>query len=241
MNLNELLTETRYLISDTDSLSPKWSDTILTNRLNTAQLKFVGETECIKSNDASAPQSIVSGDATYPLPTGCLRLLRVAVLDSNSNWKKLIETTKEELDNISSRWEEDTSSEPTHYINEITNNDILVYPEPNFSRSSALKCEFVKLPTDLSLTTPTTEALNAQANLEIYHQSLCYYVSFLCKTDEKNIEQSKNFFALWQAGIEECQSQLASRVENRRIINIYEQARHKPLRVRTATVNPFLK
>jgi hypothetical protein len=164
----------------------------------------------------------------------------VSVLDSNSNWKQLQEITKEELDLVSNSWEDDTSGEISHYINELTNDDIRIYPKPNFSRSAALRCEYVKKPDELTSTAPTTDALDAQGNLEPFHQSLAYYVAFLCKTDEKS-GNSKDFFGLWQTGILECKKALASRVEARRIMNIYEQGRHRPLRSRVNTSNPFMR
>lgn len=238
MTLTELITELRYLISDTDTTNPKWSDTVLTNRLQTASVQFVGITDAIKTSNATDPVDIVAGTNGYSLPTDCMKLVRVSFKDTSGNWKKLQEITKEELDLNSSNWEDATNSTCSHYINNVSGNNVRVYPTPTVSQVDSLRYEYVKEPDTL---VAGTQALDAQSNLKVFHQILCFYSAFLCKSDEKKNDEANTFYSHWLKGLDDAKKQLASRTEDQRIPNIYESSRKMPLRGSRFSSNPFNK
>jgi hypothetical protein len=84
--------------------------------------------------------SIVSGTARYCLPE-CYRIDNVSYLDANGNKVELTPTTPLSLDKSDQAWRNDPSgAAPTAYATEGLVS-LVLYPAPNFSRTSGLIIE----------------------------------------------------------------------------------------------------
>lgn len=111
---------------------------LIDNSLNRVTDEFAGPgMDCYWTSETA---DITSGQAEYGAPT-MYKLNGAYWLDGAGKWTPLLPATPQEMDRQGAGWRNDPSSADPRYIVFEGANRFLLYPTPNFTRSSALKFE----------------------------------------------------------------------------------------------------
>ena len=229
MTRTELREEIRRMLRDTstDTSRQRWTDTDLNSRINWAQLKISTLTRCLQTRTTT---NITSGTSEYTFATDFLAEITVLYLDSDSDWKALQKITEKELDLYETEWRS-TDGTPTHYY--IRENQLGLYPNPDVSRTNALRYDYYETPDDLSADSGATGTpFNAISELIPFHDIITIEVARKCKIDEGLFNDADKLKIEFDRRLREMKHQLGMKAEETRIINIYETARSKSRRTK---------
>jgi len=223
---SELRAEIRRLIKDTssDTTRQRWTDAVLNNRIDWANEDVVVNTACLQSRITT---DITSGTAEYTLPADFLYAQEIKYKNSDGNWNMLQQITFRQLDLSDADWE-GTNGTPSHYY--IRRNVIGLYPNPDTSRTAALRIDYVERPDDLA--GDTSYPYNAVTSLYPFHDLVVLRVAARCKEDEGVWVESDKLLGRYYAGIKQMTAKLGERFDDLRIMNIYEKVRAGPRRTR---------
>ena len=166
MTRSELVTRLGLLIGDPNN--DRFTTEQKQAEIQRWQEQFVLDTKCL--TDVST-DSIVSGTASYSLPSDILDMLRVAV-----NGKKITRTSEFDLDVLKKqKWSADEGTPSGYYIDLDPNNKkIIFYPIPQTADAgtSNLTMEYIKLPPALS--SDSDVPLDSHTLLAAYHDAIAY-------------------------------------------------------------------
>ena len=164
-------------------------------------------------------------------------MTRVSYKDSAGSWHQIDETTMEELDHLSGSvsWEDDTNSCPTHYY--LRRHKIVVYPLPTVAVASGFRIDFIQRPDSMSA--DDSIPYNGISRLYPFHHMLTFWVARLCQIDEGRFDKAGNLLMEFEKKVNELKKFLSIRIEQRRIINVYETNRKSLHNSRSFNSNPY--
>ena len=225
MNRGEIRDEIRRLVRDTDSTNPRWSDTVLNDRINQSHERIACLTKCIISR---ITDGLVSGTSEYVLPDYFLEEFNVLWLDSDSVWRPLQKKSERELDLEVSNWRSLTGSTPSNYY--IRRTRVGIVPYPDFTRASALRLEIARRPDDMTLDADIP--FESRADLYPFHNVLAIDVAMKCKIDDGTYTDASGLKGLVDEGIRQIKYQNLQDSADTRIQSVYEIAKSSPRRTR---------
>lgn len=228
MDRTALRTEIRQLINDTsvDTDRQRFSDTVLNTRIDDAQERIVQLTKCIESRITT---DITAGTSEYDFPAEFLIETQVLYLNSDGDWKMLRKISETELNYYYSTWRSESGT-PSHYYLRRSATKLGLYPNPDTSRTSALRIDFVRRPT--ALVDDTSIPFNALTRLYPFHDIICLEVAKLCSLDEKKMDPVTYFEQKLVQRLRQLMDFVSEPIEGTRIINAYELARASVRRTR---------
>lgn len=112
------------------------------------------------SNNTDLPiatATLVDGQQTYTLPTTLFDVERVEVKDSNENFKKLIQISKERITSAMSEYQEDAGMPNEYYL---LNGTLSLFPKPSsgdVTLASGLRLYLARHITEFTTASTTTE------------------------------------------------------------------------------------
>ncbi len=166
MTRSELVTRVGLLIGDPNN--DRFTATQVQSEVQKWQEQFVLDTKCLIDVSQS---SIVSGTASYDLPTDILDVVRVA-----HDGIKLERTSEYDLDvMLNQDWSDDTGTPTLYYVDLDPNNKkIILYPIPQSGDvgTNNLVVEYIKLPPALS--SDSSVPLDSHTLLAAYHDAIAY-------------------------------------------------------------------
>ncbi len=181
----------RYFTGDlySNSPQPKWSNTNLNDKINTAQTQTVNKTYCII---ITTYITTTANTREYTLPSDFLRVRRASyyrLSGGTTYYVRLENVDKQSLDRIE-KWEIGIATIPVRYY--VESNTIGLDPKPYSSLvgTSYLKVEYYARATDM--TADTDIPFNGLSFLYPYHDLITYYVCYLCE-NERNKEVAKDW------------------------------------------------
>ena len=179
MLVSDIFSEAGKLLGDPNN--ERWSQATLLTRLNIAQTKVLAYTNAIKTLEMLTP---VVSTAAIQLDSDVIDIVRVWLMDSSGNWKKLEGTLVDQLDFDNPNWQNLSDGEPETYWWDGTNQKINLVPKPSaqWANANGIKVYEIQNPTDLTATTDTPFASNAA--LIPYHMALVYWVVSECFMDD---------------------------------------------------------
>jgi hypothetical protein len=225
MNRGEIRDEIRRLVRDTDSTNPRWSDTVLNDRINQSHERIACLTKCIITR---ITDGLVSGTSEYVLPSYFLEEFGVLWLDSDGQWNPILKKTEKELDLETANWRSLTGSQPLNYY--IRRTRIGIVPYPDFTRASSLRLDIARRPDDMTLDADIP--FESRADLYPFHNTISLDVAMKCKIDDGTYTDASGLKGLVEEGIRQIKYQNLEDSADTRIINIYETARNTPRRTR---------
>jgi len=180
MNLATLTTTTQRLVNDTKGT--RYAG-FYTQALNLAQQQFAMDSKCLFKD--MTPQTIVAGQANYPLPTDFM-------------WEKLVlanglplpPISRMELarQNTGTRWDLITGAPRAYNIDPDTaRQNILLFPIPTTNEAGQdLQMTYFALPADM--VNPSDNPLNGTALLVPYHLGICAWAAWFLLEGETSSE-----------------------------------------------------
>lgn len=230
MNRGTVRDETRRLIRDTssDTNKQRWSDAVLNARINEAHQNICVRTKCVRTRITT---SIVAATVEYAMPANFIEEISVQILDSASDWLSLVKKTEQELDTIDRGWRDDTGDPASYYYRR--REYIGLYPIPSVSRADALRVDYFRLPDDF--TADADVPYEDTKEYYPFHRIIAIETARQCLMDRGGTEDLNLALTLraeYEQAIREMIALGNSRSEQTRIINIYEQVRHRPRRTR---------
>ncbi|MFA5234520.1 MAG: hypothetical protein WC390_08990 [Sulfurimonas sp.] len=217
MNRGDLRDECRRLLRDTDTTNQRWTDTVLNTRINYAQKEFVKRTRCI---EVSTYTTTIVGVSTYAInSSNILASRRVSyaikpLTTTTTYYKEMEYMTKEGMDTKYPYWESADGSDPKRYFYEADR--IVIYPKPStttYAGYNFLKHEYYALADDMD--DDTDVPFNGLVYLYSYHETLKWYVCYLCAIDTNDTAAQSSFFGNFEKELGIAKSEFGDRPDKR--------------------------
>jgi hypothetical protein len=225
MDREAIRLEVRRLILDTDTTNPRWSDTVINDRIDISHDRISTLSECINDRITDGIDNAVS---EYDLPDYFLNITSVAIKESGSSqWKGIKKVSEHELELLSDSWMNDTGTPRAYYMR---GHKIGLYPIPNYTQTSSLRLDITRRPD--AFTADTDIPFNSIPSLYAYHDILAFDVARMCSMDEGNANKIAIFSSEVDRILRQINYLLAADEEMTRMPNVYEQNRVGPRRVR---------
>ncbi len=151
MTFSDIKSKVYFLTSTNSTSLPDATMAILANnaleRVVSLIMQSDGRWQWEDTNNTDLPiatTALVSAQQDYTMAISHLELTRVEVLDSTSNWHKLIPIDQADVWNQSLTDFMKENGLPTYY--DKIGNSIFLYPAPNYSQSASLKLYFKRGP-----------------------------------------------------------------------------------------------
>jgi hypothetical protein len=223
MDREDLRNEIRRLLLDTDTTNPRWSDTIINDRIDLSHDRIACLTKCIESR---ITDGIDLGVSEYALPSYFLEIKNVQILGNGSTeWIAIDKITEEELDNANHGWR-NLPGEPQKFYQR--RNNIGLYPEPDYTQTNSLRIDIYRRPD--AFTSDTDIPFEGVTSLYPFHMAIAYDVARMCSLDDVNVNKITVFTAEVDKLTRQILYQLATQAEETRIPNIYEKSRSQARR-----------
>lgn len=163
MTLAEMRQFYRVLTNQEDNFQGNNSLDVIINR---GIMDFQRKVKILETSTVP-PIDVVSGTAPYAVPADFMETIRVELLQTTGSFEEIYPTKKESLSIESLNWRQDTG-QPTQYIMDAGNKQIVLYPEPDTSITGGLNIEYKQLPNDLVNDTDVSILPEAYHEVPIY-------------------------------------------------------------------------
>jgi len=207
--------EVRRLVRDVDTTNQRWTDAVLNTRINLAEKEFVRKTRCIEKSEYT---TTVVNISTYILPSNILSSRRISyaiipLTGTTTNYRLMEYYTKEGLDVKYPFWENADASDPRRYFYE--QDRITIYPKPSstYAGYQFLKHDYYALPDDMD--EDTDIPFNNLGYLYSFHESIKWYVCYLCAIDSGDTVAQDRFGAAWKMAIDTAKNEMNDRPDRR--------------------------
>ena len=211
--------------TNTDSNNQMFSDVVLNTEINSAHEAICARSKAIEEQYTT---NLVAGTAEYTLPDYYLEEQEVEYLNSDGVYIELDKKTEKELSREQSTWR-DESGTPYYYY--LRDGKIGLFPKPSEARTNGLRINMVRMPysttpaDDLSLSADSSVPYGGNNELYPFHDLIVYDVASRCKIDQKQFDEAAKLLQLSEKMLVEMKSQIASKNQETRIYNLYEQSR----------------
>ncbi len=122
-----------------------------------------------------ATTGLVTDQQDYSLPDTDLEITRIEVLDTSSNWNKLVPIDQSDIYDQSLSDFLKTSGRPIYY--DKLGNSIFLYPKPSYTQSASLKVYFKRAP--VAITTASLTSASAKPGFNsMFHELIPLWVSY---------------------------------------------------------------
>ncbi len=147
--LQQLVTDVRILLNQTDPLNTFWTDGELTSYLNEAVRLYFAEAVLnnegyftVQTGTSIPDLDIVSGVETVALPTDCFEVKNV--------WKQIDDgwVSLSYINSLTNSYTFDGGSAANAYVPYyyFQGNNLVLRPTPNFSQTGGIRVEYMQLP-----------------------------------------------------------------------------------------------
>lgn len=179
MNLSQLQAEIGRLLNDPQN--QRWSQSVITTRVNEAQTEVMGYTDALKTDETLTPTVDTRAVA---LNANVMDIIRVVITRQNGDQFGLDGTTEYDLDFNYPNWRNLGSGDPRTWFYKAANQTLNLVPPPdsNSAFSNALLVTEVRKPADVSSSTDIPFDSNAQ--LVPYHMAIVHWVVAQCWLDD---------------------------------------------------------
>lgn len=218
MDREDIRNEIRRLIRDTDSVNPRWSDTVLNSRIDLAHERIASVTKCIETR---IDDNIAADTAEYTLSSNWIDIISVMIKNSNNEWMPLEKTTEKELDLLKEGWRNDDDVTPCKWY--IRQNYLGLYPTPNTAKTDGLRVDLHLRPTSMSA--DSMIPFNELYELYPYHEVIPFEVASKCLYDSSQFNEAIAFEQKVERLVNQMNQQLSKEMEGTRIPNVYEAER----------------
>lgn len=192
-----LRTQCRYLLNDIDG--QRWTDAVLNERIEMAQLAIVRDSKCLQG---TTYYYIYSATKTYTLPSDLLLPFRVSyqISTTTGTYQKLNRSTFEGLDVVEGlTWQQKAPGQPSRYY--IWADQIGLVPPASSSYAGANKLRFDYVVSPSSMSTDTSVPFNGQTKLYSYHEFIVWRVCMMCKADEHAYTEVSMYKDWYETGL----------------------------------------
>ncbi len=183
MNLSQLFAEIGRLLNDPSN--DRWSQSVLTTRINEAQTIVQGYTSAVKTKELLTPTADVAAISVSALT---LDILRVTLTLPSGRVKPIEGISREELDYRFPDWMNLGSGEPDLYWFDGTNAQVNLVGPPgsSYATSNALSVWEVRKPADLAAASDIP--FDSNTPMVPYHLSIVHWVVAQCWMDDATPE-----------------------------------------------------
>lgn len=179
MNVTEMNGEIGRLLNDPNN--QRWGTDILLFRMNQATTAVLAYTNAVKTKETLTP---VASTAEVQLDTDVMDVIRVDIMNSNSEWKPLEGILRDQLDFKAPNWQQLSAGEPGLWTWDGTNQQLVLVPAPDTSwaNSSGLRVWEIQKPADMTAVSDVPFSSNAA--MIPYHLSIVHWVVAQCWIDD---------------------------------------------------------
>lgn len=136
----------------------------VTSLINRAIMDFQRKVRILENAE---PQDINAGQASYPVPSDSMEVMRIEVTATTGFREEIFATKRESLTIESLNWRQDTG-EPTQYFIDLGGKNIVLYPEPDTTISLGMNVEYKQRPNTLVLGTDVSILPEEHHEVPIY-------------------------------------------------------------------------
>lgn len=178
MNLGQIWAETGRLLSDPNN--DRWSQSVLTSRVNIIQTEMQGITNAVKTPETLTP---TADTRTISVDADTMNIIRASKTLSSGEIRPFDGIAREKLDFLYPDWQQWNEGEPLFWFYDATNQQINLVPIPNSTNAitNGITVWESRKPADLSASTDVPFDSNNQ--LIPYHIGICHGVTALCYMD----------------------------------------------------------
>lgn len=185
--IEELITESRYMLNQPDAANSFWSDEEITSYLNEAARRYFVEVISTMEGQftTTTDLDIVNGTETVALPADCFKIKNLyrpvtsgfQVLNYRNSINESYSTTGE--------------SGGETYIPQyfLRGNSIVLRPLPNFAQTSGLRLEYVQFPTTM---VNGGDSLTAQIS-PVFRDLIVMYAVYKAKLKESLVSGTNTY------------------------------------------------
>jgi hypothetical protein len=183
MNLSELQAEIGRQLNDPSN--QRWAADVLTIRINLAQTIVQGYTNAVKTRESLTP---VASTEEVQLDTDTMDIIRVDIMNSSGEWKKLNGILRDQLDFEDPNWQQRDDGEPLTYWWDGTSQIIHLVPAPtsDWAQTNGLRVWEVQKPADLASASDIPFGSNSA--MIPYHLAVVHWVVAQCFLDDATPE-----------------------------------------------------
>lgn len=183
MDVSAFYTEIGQLLNDASN--QRWSQPLLLSRMNLAATDVLIHTNAVKTKETLTP---VSGTSTVSLDSDTIDVIRVWIMNSSGEWKKLNGMLREQLDFEDPNWMQRDNGEPLVYWWDGTNQQLNMVPAPDseWAQTNGLNVWEVQKPA--AMTASSDVPFSSNAAMIPYHLAIAHWVVAQCWMDDATPE-----------------------------------------------------
>lgn len=183
MDVSDLYAEIGRLLNDPNN--DRWSQAILLDRINLAQTAVLAYSNSVKTKETLTP---VAGTPDISLDSDVMDIIRVHIMNSSGEWKKLDGILRDQLDFQDPNWRNRDNDEPVAYTWDGTNQVLTLVPAPSseWAQTNGLQVWEIQKPADL--TSPNDVPFASNNAMIPYHMAIVYWVVAQCWMDDSTPE-----------------------------------------------------
>ncbi len=179
MDVSAFYREIGRKLNDPDN--QRWVQSVLLERMNRSQTKVLGYTNAVKTREVLTP---VASTEEVQLDTDTMDIIRVDIMNSSGEWKKLNGIFRDQLDFEDPNWQQRDDGEPLTYWWDGTGQIIHLVPAPSsdWAQTNGLRVWEVQKPADMALSSDVPFGSNAA--MIPYHMAIVHDVAADCWQDD---------------------------------------------------------
>ena len=164
-----------------DPNNDRWSQSVLLDRINRSQTKIVVLTNSVKTKETL---TAVAATTTVQLDTDVLDIIRVDILNTGGEWKKLRGFLRDQLDFEEPNWQQIEDGEVQCYWWDGTNQQLNLVPAPDSANAITNGLRVWEIQKQADLTASTDVPFGSNAAMIPYHDAIVEDVVADCWQDD---------------------------------------------------------